>query len=78
MAKQRDAKIKYIFETHFHADFVSGHLTLAKETNSDIVFGPTAKTDFDCIVGEDCLGVCGGNAVVDECGVCQGDNSTCP
>ena len=33
MAKQRDAKIKYIFETHFHADFVSGHLSLSKETN---------------------------------------------
>jgi hydroxyacylglutathione hydrolase len=53
MAKERGAKIKYIFETHFHADFVSGHLTLAKQTDADIIFGPTAKTDFDCIIGED-------------------------
>jgi len=53
MAKERGAKIKYIFETHFHADFVSGHLTLAKQTEADIIFGPTAKTDFDCIIGED-------------------------
>ena len=53
MAAERGAKIKYVFETHFHADFVSGHLTLAKQTDADIVFGPTAKPDFDCIIGED-------------------------
>ena len=53
MAKERGAKIKYIFETHFHADFVSGHLTLAKQTGADIVFGPTAKTDFESIIGLD-------------------------
>ena len=53
MAKERGAKIKYIFETHFHADFVSGHLTLAKQTGGDIVFGPTAKTDFESIIGKD-------------------------
>lgn len=38
--------IKYIFETHFHADFVSGHLDLAKETGAEIVYGPTAKPGF--------------------------------
>ena len=53
MAEKDNVKIKYIFETHFHADFVSGHLTLAKQTEADIIFGPTAKTDFDCIIGED-------------------------
>lgn len=41
------AKIKYIFETHFHADFVSGHLDLAKKTGATIVYGPGAKTSFD-------------------------------
>jgi hydroxyacylglutathione hydrolase len=45
-AKLRKAKIKYILETHFHADFVSGHIDLAKKTGATIVFGPTAKTDF--------------------------------
>ena len=39
-AEQRGAKIKYIFETHFHADFVSGHIDLANKTNAPIVFGP--------------------------------------
>ena len=53
MAAERGAKIKYIFETHFHADFVSGHLTLAEKTGATIVFGPTANTDFECLVGED-------------------------
>ena len=53
MAAERGAKIKYIFETHFHADFVSGHLTLAQQTGAEIVFGPTANTDFNCIVAED-------------------------
>jgi glyoxylase-like metal-dependent hydrolase (beta-lactamase superfamily II)/rhodanese-related sulfurtransferase len=47
MAKENGAKIKYIFETHFHADFVSGHVDLARETGATIVFGPTATTDFD-------------------------------
>ncbi len=46
MAKENGAKIKYIFETHFHADFVSGHVDLAKETGAKIVFGPTATTSF--------------------------------
>ena len=45
--------LKYIFETHFHADFVSGHLDLSKKTGAPIVYGPTAKPDFDCIIAED-------------------------
>ena len=52
-AKNADAKIKYIFETHFHADFVSGHLTLAKETGATIVYGPEAKTSFDALIAKD-------------------------
>ena len=52
-ANKDNAKIKYIFETHFHADFVSGHLDLAKKTGAQIVFGPTANPDFECIVAED-------------------------
>jgi hydroxyacylglutathione hydrolase len=46
-AANNNAKIKYIFETHFHADFVSGHVTLAEKTGAKIVFGPTAKTNFE-------------------------------
>ena len=53
MAADREAKIKYVFETHFHADFVSGHLTLAQQTGAEIVFGPTAKPNFNCLVAED-------------------------
>ena len=53
MAADRGAKIKYVFETHFHADFVSGHLTLAQQTGAEIVFGPTATTNFVCLVAED-------------------------
>ena len=52
-AKDTNSKIKYIFETHFHADFVSGHLTLAKETGAKIIYGPTAETNFDCIIAKD-------------------------
>lgn len=52
-AKLDDAKIKYVFETHFHADFVSGHLDLKEKTGADIVFGPTAKPNYDAIVAED-------------------------
>jgi hydroxyacylglutathione hydrolase len=47
MAKQRGANIKYIFETHFHADFISGHLDLAKKTGAKIIYGPNAKTAFE-------------------------------
>ncbi|NOT37975.1 MAG: MBL fold metallo-hydrolase [Saprospiraceae bacterium] len=46
-------KLMYIFETHFHADFVSGHLDLRKKTNAHIVYGPTANPEFDSIVAED-------------------------
>nr|WP_297782428.1 MBL fold metallo-hydrolase [uncultured Allomuricauda sp.] len=52
-AEEAGAKIKYIFETHFHADFVSGHVTLSKETGAPIVYGPTAKPSFDAIIAED-------------------------
>lgn len=52
-AKLDDAKIKYVFETHFHADFVSGHLDLQKKTGASIVFGPTAKPSYDAIIAED-------------------------
>ena len=52
-AEKDGAKIKYVFETHFHADFVSGHLDLSKKTGADIVFGPTAKPSFDALIAED-------------------------
>ncbi|WP_269684893.1 MBL fold metallo-hydrolase [Flavobacterium lacustre] len=48
-----DVKLKYIFETHFHADFVSGHVDLSKETDAKIVYGPTAKPEFEAIVATD-------------------------
>jgi glyoxylase-like metal-dependent hydrolase (beta-lactamase superfamily II)/rhodanese-related sulfurtransferase len=47
------AEIRYIFETHFHADFVSGHLTLAKETGAPIVFGPMANPSFEATIAKD-------------------------
>src|SRR6202000_2523176 len=46
LAAERKAKIKYIFETHFHADFVSGHLDLAKATGAPIIYGPRTETNF--------------------------------
>jgi glyoxylase-like metal-dependent hydrolase (beta-lactamase superfamily II)/rhodanese-related sulfurtransferase len=52
-AKENGAIIKYIFETHFHADFVSGHLDLAKKTGAKIVYGPTAKPNFDAVIATD-------------------------
>nr|WP_299071001.1 MBL fold metallo-hydrolase [uncultured Allomuricauda sp.] len=52
-AKEDGATIKYIFETHFHADFVSGHVTLSKETGAAIVYGPNANPSFDAIIAED-------------------------
>ncbi|NNF31567.1 MAG: MBL fold metallo-hydrolase, partial [Flavobacteriaceae bacterium] len=52
-AAQDNAKIKYVFETHFHADFVSGHLDLKKKTGAEIVFGPTAKPGYEALVAED-------------------------
>ena len=46
-AQEKGVKIKYIFETHFHADFVSGHLDLAAKTSATIIYGPKAETDFE-------------------------------
>lgn len=52
-AKKSGAKIKYVLETHFHADFVSGHLDLAKATGAQIIYGPTAQPSFDAVVAKD-------------------------
>ncbi len=52
-AEKDKAKIKYVFETHFHADFVSGHLDLVKKTGAQVVFGPTAKPGYEAIVADD-------------------------
>lgn len=51
--KRDGVKLKYIFETHFHADFVSGHLDLAAKTGAPIIYGPTAKPSFNAIIAED-------------------------
>lgn len=48
-----DVKLKYIFETHFHADFVSGHIDLSKATEAPIVYGPTAHPEFEAIIAKD-------------------------
>ncbi len=52
-AENNGAKIKYIFETHFHADFVSGHLDLSKKTGAPIIYGPMANPEFECIIAQD-------------------------
>ena len=52
-AAKDGVKIKYILETHFHADFVSGHIDLAKKTGATIVFGPNANPTFDCHIAKD-------------------------
>jgi len=52
-AERNNAKIKYVFETHFHADFVSGHLDLSKKTGAPIIYGPNAKPAFEAIIAED-------------------------
>lgn len=52
-AKADQAEIKYIFETHFHADFVSGHLTLAEKTGAEIIFGPMAAPEYKATIAED-------------------------
>ncbi|HEY0176881.1 MAG TPA: MBL fold metallo-hydrolase, partial [Pedobacter sp.] len=52
-AQQAGATIKYIFETHFHADFVSGHVDLAGHSGARIVYGPTAQTTFDSYIAAD-------------------------
>ncbi len=53
LLKERKANLKYVFETHFHADFVSGHIELASLTNAKIVFGPNATPSYDCIIAKD-------------------------
>ena len=53
LAKERNATIKYIFETHFHADFVSGHLDLAAATDATIVYGPSTVTKFPVHIAKD-------------------------
>ncbi|MBL0103248.1 MAG: MBL fold metallo-hydrolase [Bacteroidetes bacterium] len=53
LAKSRGAKIKYVFETHFHADFVSGHIDLAKQTGAKIIFGPGAETGYETHTAKD-------------------------
>ena len=52
-AERDGVTIKYIFETHFHADFVSGHVTLAEKTGGRIVYGPNAQTSFDSHIATD-------------------------
>jgi hydroxyacylglutathione hydrolase len=52
-ATKDNAAIKYIFETHFHADFVSGHIDLAKKTGAQIVYGPTAQPAFEALIAQD-------------------------
>jgi len=52
-AKNDNVTIKYIFETHFHADFVSGHVTLAKETGAQIIYGPLADPKYDAHIATD-------------------------
>ena len=53
LANSRKAKIKYIFETHFHADFVSGHIDLSQQTNAPIIFGPNAKPSYPIYSAKD-------------------------
>ena len=53
LAKERNTVIKYIFETHFHADFVSGHLDLSKKTGAPIIFGPDTTTNFPVHIAKD-------------------------
>ena len=53
LATKRNATIKYVFETHFHADFVSGHIDLAKKVNAPIVYGPQAETNYKIYSAKD-------------------------
>ena len=53
LAKERNASIKFIFETHFHADFVSGHIDLGKKTGAPIVYGPGTETNYPVQVAKD-------------------------
>src|SRR6202000_717975 len=53
LAEERKVRIKYIFETHFHADFGSGHLDLAKATGAPIIYGPRTETNFPIRLAKD-------------------------
>src|SRR5215212_2442849 len=53
LTNERKTKIKYIFETHFHADFVSGHIDLGKVTDAPIIYGPKTVTDYPVQVASD-------------------------
>jgi glyoxylase-like metal-dependent hydrolase (beta-lactamase superfamily II)/rhodanese-related sulfurtransferase len=53
LARERNARIKYIFETHFHADFVSGHLDLGKKTGAPVIYGPGAETTYQKVTARD-------------------------
>ena len=53
LAKEKNATIKYIFETHFHADFISGHIDLAKATGAPIIYGPGTEAGFDITIAKD-------------------------
>lgn len=64
LAREHNVTIKYIFETHFHADFVSGHLELAKATGAPIVYGPDAHPEFDFLSAADGQEFTIGNAVM--------------
>ncbi|MBX2935520.1 MAG: MBL fold metallo-hydrolase [Ferruginibacter sp.] len=62
---QKDnVKLKYIFETHFHADFVSGHVDLSKKTGAPIIYGPNAACEFDCISANDGQEFTLGNVII--------------
>lgn len=52
-ARKDNATIKYVFETHFHADFVSGHIDLSKKSGAPIVYGPTANPTFESYIAKD-------------------------
>jgi glyoxylase-like metal-dependent hydrolase (beta-lactamase superfamily II)/rhodanese-related sulfurtransferase len=53
LLQKRNAKLKYVMETHFHADFVSGHLDLAQQTGAKLIFGPTARPNYSSYIAED-------------------------
>src|ERR1700744_347723 len=53
MAEEKGVKIKYIFETHFHADFVSGHIDLSQKTGAPIIYGPDTRASFKVHVAKD-------------------------
>jgi len=62
--REDNSKLKYIFETHFHADFVSGHLNLREKTGANIVYGPTANPEFQAIIAKDEEIFCIGNVKI--------------